>query len=125
MFFDLEIKCAVTYQVIDTECGCVKLSANRQKFVHILRNDFESGILLLAENIFSIERILLRIPAYLSDIHRRKAIIIITNTTDTEFKKHSEDILFKIYEQVRLANVMLITPCQKDPEVSMKIISHS
>lgn len=103
--------------MIDTECGCVKLSANRLKFVNILKSDMESGIFIIAENIFSIDRILFRLPEYLSDIRRRKAIIVITNTTDPEFDELTIDILTKFWKQAKLANVILITPCHNDPEV--------
>lgn len=111
------MNCSITYQVIDTECGCVKLSANRMKFVNILRSDMQSGIFIVAENIFSIERILFLLPAYLSDIRRRKAIILITNTTDPDFDSLSKGILVKFWRQVKLANVILITPCNDNLDV--------
>lgn len=115
--FSSGMNCSVTYQVIDTECGCVKLSANRMKFVNILRSDMQSGIFIVTENIFSIERILFRLPAYLSDIRRRKAIILITNTTDSDFDSLSDGILVKFWKQVKLANVILITPCNHNLRV--------
>lgn len=92
------------------------------KFVNILKSDMQSGIFIIAENIFSIDRILFRLPEYLSDIRRRKAIIVITNTTDPEFDGLTVDILTKFWKQAKLANVILITPCKNDPEVRSKPI---
>lgn len=92
------------------------------KFVNILKSDMQSGIFIIAENIFSIDRILFRLPEYLSDIRRRKAIIVITNATDPEFDALTIDILTKFWKQAKLANVILITPCKNDPEVRPKPI---
>lgn len=111
------LKCAVTYQVIDTECGCVKLSAGRLKFVNILKNYTESAVFIIAENICSIDKILFWLPQYLADAKRRKTIIAITNTTDMQFDNQTIDILTKLWEQIRIANILLITPCNYDSEV--------
>lgn len=111
------IYCSVTFQVIDTECGCVSLSYNRLRFLEILQSEFESGVLIVAENIYSIDKILFRLPQYVADIQRRKTIIAITNATDLEFDTLTVNILTKLFNLVTIANVLLITPCQNDPEV--------
>lgn len=104
----------VTYQVINTECGCAKLSSNRLQFLNILKNQTESGVFIIAENIFSIEKMLFLMPEYLADIRRRKTVIAITNTTDIQFNSLTDDILKKLWDQVRISNVILITPCYND-----------
>lgn len=115
------LNCSVTYQIIDTECGCVKLSYNRLRFLSILQSETQSGVFIVAENIFSIDKILYRLPEYVSDIKRRKTIIAITNTTDLEFDELTVNILTKLFKLVTLVNVILITPCNDDPEVRMEL----
>lgn len=95
----------------------MSLSYNRLRFLEILQSEFESGVLIVAENIYSIDKILFRLPQYVADIQRRKTIIAITNTTDLEFDTLTVDILTKLFNLVTIANVLLITPCQSDPEV--------
>lgn len=112
-----ELDCAVAFQVIDTECGCVNLSLSRMKFVEILKNEKESGVLIIAESIYSIDKILYLLPQYLADVKRRKTIIAITNTTDIQFDGMSKNLLTKFWEQIRIANVILITPCSSGPKV--------
>lgn len=95
----------------------MSLSYNRLRFLEILQSEFESGVLIVAENIYSIDKILFRLPQYVADIQRRKTIIAITNTTDLEFDTLTVNILTKLFNLVTIANVLLITPCQNDPEV--------
>lgn len=115
--FDSGLDCAATYQVIDTECGCVKLSSSRLEFLNILKSHTESGVFIIAENVYSIDKMLFLLPQYLADVKRRKTIISIMNTTDLQFDTLTIDILTKLWEQIRIANVMLITPCNNDSEV--------
>lgn len=115
------LNCSVTYQIIDTECGCDKLSYDRLRFLSIMQSETQSGVFIVAENIFSIDKILYRLPEYVSDIKRRKTIIAITNTTDLEFDEHTVNILAKLFKLVTLVNVILITPCNDDPEVRMEL----
>lgn len=107
----------MTYQVIDTECGCKNLSSSRMKFLNILKSETESGVFIIAENIFSIDKILFLLPQYLADVKRRKTIIAITNTTDAHFDNQTTEILIKFWDKIRIANVILITPCNNDPKV--------
>lgn len=111
------LQCTVTYQVIDTECGCVKLSSNRLKFENILKSHIESGVLIVAESINSVDKILFLLPEYLANAKRRKTIIAITNTTDLRFDSLTIALLTKIWDEIRIANIMLITPCNYDSEV--------
>lgn len=93
------------------------LSSSRLKFLNILKSHTESGVFIIAENIFSIDKILFLLPQYLADVKRRKTIITITNTTDLQFDSQTINILKKFWEQIGIANIILITPCNQDSEV--------
>lgn len=87
------------------------------KFVEILKSQSDSGVLIVAENIHSVDKILNLLPQYLADVKRRKTIIAITNATDIQFDNMSKRLLTKFWEQILIANVILITPCNHAPKV--------
>lgn len=95
----------------------MKLSSSRLKFLNILNSHIDSGVFIIAENIFSIDKILYLLPKYLADVKRRKTIVAITNTSDLQFDSLTIDILTKFWEQIGIANLILITPCNQDSEV--------
>lgn len=76
-----------------------------------------SGIIILAENIFTIEKILFPLSRHLMKIRRQKIILMVTNTTDAEFDAQANNILTKFFQRVRIINIILITPCSDGPKV--------
>ena len=85
--------------------------------MNILKSHIESGVFIVAESIHSVDKILFLLPEYLADAKRRKTIIAITNTTDLRFDSLTIALLTKVWDEIRIANIMLITPCNYDSEV--------
>lgn len=112
-----ELNYAVTYQVSDIECACLTFSAHQMALANVLKTELHFGVLIIAENISMMDRILFRLPQYLSDIRRRKVIVMITNTDDLKLDSQIDNILKKFWKRLHFVNVILMTPCSSGPKV--------
>lgn len=110
IFLVTEINCTLVYKVIDADSSTIlQLNLSNMKTA--------SGTIILAENIFTIEKILFPLSRHLMKIRRQKIILMVTNTTDAEFDAQANDILTKFFQRVRIINIILITPCSDGPKV--------
>lgn len=110
LFWVIDISCTVVYKVINAESPInVELNLSSMKT--------DSGIIILAENIFTIDKILFPLSRYLMEIRRQKIIVMVTNTTDADFDAQANDILTKFFQRIRIINIILITPCSDGPKV--------
>lgn len=110
------MNCTVIYKmikVIDVE------HSTDQMNLFNLSSIKDSAIIILADNISTIDKILLKFSQYLTKIRRQKIIlmVLVTKANDNEFCAQSDDLLTKFWEHIRIINIILITPCSTGPKV--------
>lgn len=77
----------------------------------------KEGVLVLAEHISLIDKYLTGSPRHPFQYPRQIFIVAITNATEPHFRKNANKMLQKLWEQYGIADAILITPCDGDPEV--------
>lgn len=75
------------------------------------------GVLVLAEHVSLIDKYLTGSPRHPFQYARQIFLIAITNATEPHFRKNAKKMLQKLWEHYGIADAMLITPCNDDPEV--------
>lgn len=110
LFLAIEINCTVMYKVVDAK------SLTDHRF-NLAGMKTDSGIIIVAEDIFTIDKIFFPLSRYLTKIRRQKIILMVTNTTNTDFDAQASDILVKFFQRIQNINVVLITPCSNGRKV--------
>lgn len=117
-FRAIVINCTVLYKmikVIDVEHS----TDHQLNLFNLSSIKTDSAIIILAENILTIDKILLKFSQYLPKIRRQKIIlmVLVTKANDNEFCAQADDLLTKFWEHIRIINIILITPCSTSPKV--------
>lgn len=103
--------------VIDSDADAEHSMNHQLNFFNLTSTKMDSGIIILAENIFAFDRILDQLSRYLTKSRRQKVILMVTNTNEAEFDGQANDILPKFWERIRIINIILIAPCSNGPKV--------
>lgn len=82
----------------------------------------EEGVFVIAENVTIIDDYLYGSPRMPFRANRRIFVIAITKPEKRNFDKRVKQLLRRLWQEYALADVLLITPCNNDPEVSRLLI---
>lgn len=82
----------------------------------------EEGVFIIVENINTIDDYLYGSPRMPFRANRRIFVIAITKPEKRNFDKRVKQLLRRLWQEYALADVLLITPCNNDPEVSRLLI---
>lgn len=76
------------------------------------------GVLVFVEKISIIDEYLIGSPRTPFHFSRQMFVIAITNANEIDFEENAMNVLKKLWIDYGIGNVILITPCNGDPEVS-------
>lgn len=79
----------------------------------------EEGVFVIAENVTIIDDYLYGSPRIPFRGNRRIFAIAITKPEERNFDKRVKKLLKRLWEDYGVADVILITPCNNDPEVNL------
>lgn len=82
----------------------------------------EEGVFVIAENVSIIDEYLYGSPRMPFRANRRIFVIAITKPEDWDFEKRVRKMLRRLWQDYAVADVILITPCNDDPEVGVRIL---
>lgn len=83
----------------------------------------EEGVFVIAENVSIISEYLYGSSRVPFRANRRIFIIAITKPEEGNFDKHVKIMLRHLWDDYAVADVILITPCNNDPDVCVNLIS--
>lgn len=82
----------------------------------------EDGVLVIVENVTIIDDYLYGSPRMPFRLNRRIFVIAVTNPEELFFRKRVKTMLKRLWEDYAVADVLLITPCNNDPEVDNRLL---
>lgn len=81
----------------------------------------EEGVFIIVENVTIIDEYLYGSPRMPFRANRRIFVIAITKPEEHDFERCVRRMLRRLYKDYAVADVILITPCNDDPEVGERV----
>lgn len=82
------------------------------------------GVFVIAESVAVLDDYLQGSPRNPFRLVRRLVIIVITNTNEPNFDELVRKLLRKLWRDYGMVRVVLITPCNNDPEVKYRLVAN-
>lgn len=82
----------------------------------------EDGVFVIVENAKILDDYLYGSPRMPFHLNRRIFVIAITKPVERSFQKRVQKLLKRLWQEYAVADVLLITPCNNDPEVAVHFI---